>query len=152
MLLLIKCSESFCHAAVVARISSSILQNFRCWRAPPKQHNQRHISVWRQNNSYSGFYRVSYMLARYQLLSCVCPSVCPSARPFVTSRSCTKMAKLRITVTTPCDSAGTLVFRCQNSPWNSNRIIPTGTPNRGGVGSNRRFSTNISLYLRNGAR
>jgi len=27
-----------------------------------------------------------------------------------------------------------------------------GTPNRGGVGYNRQFSTNISLYLRNGAR
>ena len=29
---------------------------------------------------------------------------------------------------------------------------PTGAPNRGGVGSCRRFSTSISLYLRKGAR
>jgi len=29
---------------------------------------------------------------------------------------------------------------------------PTGAPNRGGVGSNWLFSTNISLYLKNGAR
>ena len=29
---------------------------------------------------------------------------------------------------------------------------PAGAPNRGGVGSHRRFSTNISLYLRNGVR
>jgi len=29
---------------------------------------------------------------------------------------------------------------------------PTGAPNRGGVCSHQRFSTNISLYLRNGAR
>jgi len=28
----------------------------------------------------------------------------------------------------------------------------TGPPNTGGVGSDSRFSTNISLYLRNGAR
>jgi len=29
---------------------------------------------------------------------------------------------------------------------------PNGAPNRGGVSSDRRFSTNISLYSRNGAR
>ena len=28
---------------------------------------------------------------------------------------------------------------------------PTGAPNRGGVSSAQQFSTNISLYLRNGA-
>jgi len=38
-----------------------------------------------------------------------CPSVCPS----VTSRCSTKTAKPRITQTTPYDSPGTLVFRCQ---------------------------------------
>ena len=76
------------------------------------------------------------------------PSVCPS----IISRSCTKTAKPRTTLTTPYDSPGTLVFRCQNSRRNSNDITPNGAPNRGGVGSKRRFSTNISLYLRNGAR
>jgi len=30
--------------------------------------------------------------------------------------------------------------------------LSMGAPNRGGVDYNRRFSTNISLYLRNGAR
>jgi len=29
---------------------------------------------------------------------------------------------------------------------------PTRAPNKGGIDSKRRFSTNISLYLRNGAR
>jgi len=29
---------------------------------------------------------------------------------------------------------------------------PNGAPNRGGVGSNQRFSINISLNLKNGAR
>jgi len=32
------------------------------------------------------------------------------------------------------------------------RDHPNGVPNRGGVGSNRRFSTDISLYLTNGAK
>jgi len=29
---------------------------------------------------------------------------------------------------------------------------PKGAPNRGGLGTDRRFSTNISLYLQNGTR
>ena len=88
------------------------------------------------------FYRASYAS------TVVCPSVCPS----VTSRSCTKTAKSRITQTTSYDSPGTLIVWRQNSRWNSNDITPTAVPNRGGVGSHRRFSANISLYLRNGAR
>ena len=88
------------------------------------------------------------MPVRYMLSSCVCPSVGLS----VTSRHCTRMAKRRITQTTSYDSPGTLVFWRQKSRRNSNGITPTGAPNRGGVGSSRRFSTNISLCLRNGAR
>ena len=60
----------------------------------------------------------------------VCPSVRPSvrlsARPSVTSRSCTKMAKPRIRLTTPHDSPETLVFRSQKSWRNSNDITPNG--------------------------
>ena len=52
----------------------------------------------------------------------VCLSVCPS----VTGRSCTKMAKPRIRLTTPYDSPETLVFRCQKSWRNSNVITPNG--------------------------
>ena len=44
----------------------------------------------------------------------------------VTSRSCTKMAKPRIRLTTPYDSPETLVFRCQKSWQNSNDITPNG--------------------------
>jgi len=44
------------------------------------------------------------------LAMALCPSVRPSVRLSVTSRSSTKMAKQRITQTTPHDSAGTLVF------------------------------------------
>ena len=89
----------------------------------------------------------------------VCLSVCYASTVLavimclsVTSRGCTNMAKPRITLTMPYDSPGTLVFRCQKSPRNSNDITPTGAPNRGGVGSHQRFSTNISLHLINFAR
>ena len=54
--------------------------------------------------------------------------------------------------TTPYDSPWTLVFLCQKSQRYSNEITSTGAPNKGGVGSSRRFSTNISLYLSNGAK
>jgi len=52
----------------------------------------------------------------------VCLSVRPSVCLFVTSRHCTKTAKR------------------------------TAAPNTDGVGSNWQFLTNVSLYLRNGAR
>jgi len=87
-------------------------------------------------------------LARCTLSS----SACPSVRPSDTRQYCTKTAKRRITQTTPCDSPVILAFWRQSS-----RKIPTGSPrmgapNRGGIGYNRRFSTHISLYLRNSAR
>ena len=79
---------------------------------------------------------------------CTCPCPCLS----VTSRCSTKTAKRRITQTTPHDSPGTLVFWCQRSPRNSTGITPCGAPNTGGVGQNRRLSTNSWLYLENGTR
>jgi len=77
----------------------------------------------------------------------VCLSVCLS----VTSRHCTKTAKHRIKPTMPYDSPRALVFWCQSYRRNSNGEIPYGAPNRGGVGSDWRFLSNISLYLRNGS-
>ena len=62
------------------------------------------------------------------------------------------MAKPRITLRMAYDSPGTLVFPRQKSGEIPTTSPPTGVPNRGGVGSDRRFVTNISLYLRNGAR
>ena len=50
------------------------------------------------------FYRASYASPVLAVI------VCLSVRPSVTSRSCTKMAKLRITIRTAYDSPGTLVF------------------------------------------
>ena len=53
-------------------------------------------------------------------------NMCLSVRPSVKSRSCTKMAKPRIRLTTPYDSPETLVFRCQKSWRNSHDITPKG--------------------------
>jgi len=52
--------------------------------------------------------------------------VFPSFHPSVTSRHCTKMAKFRITQTTPYDSPATQVFLCQKSLRNSNVVTPYG--------------------------
>ena len=73
-------------------------------------------------------------------ISCHNVSVRLTVRLSVTSRSCTKMANPRITLTTPYDSPGTLRFRRQKSRRNSNDIIPNGGANRGGVSSKRRFA------------
>ena len=70
--------------------------------------------------------------------------VCPSVGLSVTSRSCTKMAKPKITQRTRYDSPGTLVCRRQKSRRNSNGVSPMGAPNENGVGSDRQFSTNMS--------
>ena len=79
----------------------------------------------------------------------VCPSVCLS----VTRRHCTKTAKHRITQTTSYDSPWTIFWRKRlRFQRNSNGSSPAGVSNRREGGSNRRFSTNISLYPRNGAR
>ena len=68
------------------------------------------------------FHRASY--ASTVLAVIVCLSVRPSVCPSVTSRSCTKIAKRRITLTTPYDSSGTLVFRRQKSRRNSTSPQP----------------------------
>jgi len=66
------------------------------------------------------------MLARYMLSSCVSPSV--------TSQHCTKMAKRRITQSTPYDSAWTLVSDNKDLSKIPTGSPPTGAPKRGGVG------------------
>jgi len=95
-----------------------------------------------------------YSAVDYMLSSLVCPSVYVYVRLSVslsvTNRHCTKMVKCRITLT-PYDSPGTLFFRRHRSRWNSNGVTPM--PQRappiavGYIVLNRRFSTNISLYL-----
>jgi len=78
----------------------------------------------------------------------VCPSVCLS----VTIRSSTKTAKRRITQTTPLDSPGTPVSEAKDLREIRPASPPAGAPHAGGVGQNRRLSTNNRLYLENGTR
>jgi len=77
---------------------------------------------------------------------CLCLSVS------VTSRSCTKTAKRRITKTTPHDSPGTLVFGCQRSPRISTGITPCGGAKYRWGGSKLATFANRWLYLENGTR
>jgi len=84
------------------------------------------------SNDLLNFYLHDVILALYFLSSCV------------TSWHCTKMAKHKITETTPYDSLGTPVFWRQRSLRNSIGVTPTATLNRGGVDYNQRFLTNIS--------
>jgi len=77
-------------------------------------------------------------------------SVCLSVS--VTSRCSTKTTKRRITQTTPRDTPGTLVFRCQRSPRNSTGVTPYEGAECRWDGQNRRISTNNRLYLENGKR
>jgi len=74
---------------------------------------------------YAVFTARRYAKTVYAVVMCV--SVCPS----VTSRYCTKMAKRRITQTTP----GTLVFRRQRSLQTSDGVTPSGAPDKDGVDS-----------------
>jgi len=67
--------------------------------------------------------------------------VCLSVHLSVTSRSSTKMAKPRITQTTPYNSPGPNTKDLHEIPMGSHL---TGVPNRSGVGYNRQFSTDIS--------
>jgi len=67
-----------------------------------------------------------------------------SVRLSVTSGSSSKMAKRRITRTTPIVQGLEDLHEIRpGSP-------PAGAPNAGGVGQNRRLSTNNRLYLENG--
>ena len=104
-----------------------------CLQYDPCSVGSNPASVEYFSTMFTNFYRASYASTVLAVI------VCPSVRLSVTSRSCTKMAKPRITITTPCDSAGTLVFQCQRFRRNSNDITPTGAPNRGEVRSRRRF-------------
>ena len=84
------------------------------------------------------------------LAMALCLSVCLSVGLSVTSRCSTKMAKRRITQTTPHDSPRTLVFWRQRSPMIRPGSRTYGAPNAGGVGQSRRLSTNNCLYPENG--
>jgi len=67
-------------------------------------------------------------------------ALCLSVRPSVTSRCSTKTAKRRMF----SDAKDLREIRPGSHP--------TGAPNAGGVGQNRRLSTNSRLYFENGKR
>ena len=75
-----------------------------------------------------GIWKQCYLIftARRYASAVLAVIVCLSVRLSVTSRSCTKMAKPRITLRTAYDKPETLVFRCQKSWRNSNDITPNG--------------------------
>ena len=64
------------------------------------------------------------MLASAVYVVVLCPPVSWSVCRSVTNRHCTKTAKRRITQSTPHDSTGTLVFRCQGYLRNSDGHRP----------------------------
>jgi len=92
----------------------------------------------------------NFFTARCYASAVLAMALCPSVRLSVTSRCSTKTAKRMITQTTPHDSPGTLVSWRRRFPRNSTGVTPTGAPNAGEVGQNRRLSTNSRLYLENG--
>ena len=82
----------------------------------------------------------------------LCPSVCVCLSVSITSRCSTKTAKRRITQTTPHDTPGLSFSDAKDLREIRPGSPPTRAPNEGGVGQNRRLSTNIRLYLENGNR
>ena len=68
-----------------------------------------------------------------------------SVRLSVTSRRSTKTAKRRITQTTPHDTPGLSFAGAKDLREIRPGSPPTGAPNAGGVGQNRRLSTNNRL-------
>ena len=79
-----------------------------------------------------------------------CLSVRPSVCPSVTFVSCAKTNKDIFEIFSPCGSQAILVFPHQTGWRYSNGNSPNGGVECKGVWKNWRFSTNISLYLRNG--
>jgi len=100
---------------------------------------------------YSFFRYITLLVSFYRAMLCMRGtshgSLCPCLSVSVTCRSSTKTAKHRTTQTKPHNSSGSLVFDtedlCEIRPGSP----PMGTPNAGGVGQNRRISTNSWLYL-----
>ena len=83
---------------------------------------------------FCNFYRAMLSMRGSLYAMALCLTVCLAVCLSVTSRCSTKTAKHGITQTTPHDSSGILVFRCQRSLRNSTGITPAGAPNAGGVG------------------
>ena len=88
-----------------------------------EQHNVQHDKLVIMK---PGDLVIAIFTARRYASAVLAVIMCLSVRPSVTSRSCTKMAKPRLTLRTAYDSPETLVFRYQKSWRNSNDITPNG--------------------------
>ena len=122
-----------------------------CYKLTPTKLSNNFNKYWPISIIFTARCYASAVLAM-GLCLCLCLSVSVCVCLSVTSRSCTKTAKRRITQTTPHDSPGNLVFCCRRSPRNSTGVTPyEGAECRWG-GQNRRLSTNNRLYLKNGTR
>ena len=82
----------------------------------------------------------------------VCPSVRLSVRLSVTLVHCVHMVRPTIMISSPHGSPIILVSGISRPSQNSKGVPRAIALNEGGVGTNWRFSTNKSPYLRNGAR
>ena len=80
------------------------------------------------------------------------PSVRPSVRLSVTLVHCVHMVRPTIMISSPHGSPIILVSGISRPSQNSKGVPRAIALNEGGVGTNWRFSTNKSPYLRNGAR
>jgi len=94
------------------------------------------------------------MLARVYVVV-MCPSVCPSVCLYMSV--CHKPALYKWLDAESRTRRHTIAHVLQVSDAKDlgeilTDLPPTGASNRGGVGSNLRFSTNISLYLKNTTR
>jgi len=81
-----------------------------------------YVTTRRVPNLEKSFIFTARCYASAVLAMALCLSICLS----VTNRCYIKMAKRRITQTTPHDSPGTLVFWCQRSPRYSTGVTPYG--------------------------
>ena len=97
-------------------------------------------------------WRATPGFSHYRAMLCIRGTSHGPVSVSVTSRNSTKTAKRWITQTTPHDSPGTLVFGAKDLGEIRPESPPTKAPNAGGVGQNRRLSTNNRLYLENGTR
>ena len=147
--------KDFVFAALACTTCSSDLQDLlssikKLWSWDLKGHlfcmscGQRH---------YLSLTFLYYSISFYHMTLFECGICCRhvSVLPSVTSWHCTKTANRGIIQTTPHDGPGILVFWRQRSHRNSNGFTPNAALNRGGVGSDRRFLTSVSLYLKNGS-
>ena len=93
---------------------------------------------------------VSYAEARNRYRLDVRLSVCLSVRPTVTRWHPIKTAERLVMISSPHDSPFILVFCIERSSRNSDGVTPCGAAKQRWGLKISQFSTNNSIYLRNG--